>query len=326
MDLPDIQPEGLMYEILRKTSVRKIPHCLASGDILSSNYHTTKTAIYPQSHWACHSDGHFIPHWHYSLTLDTIGDGLMTFTSSYEMVTAVRDALIRILPLQSQGKDSNTQVFLAHMDAYHAEILCSDFSPGNIIIDLHGGQLIDWDFCKPLSLQTETPRHATQTVHHQSYLMMKLISYHFQGTWQFMSARMIGNMTGPHNYQDNLKSSIYVLMWVVLMYSKCSNQTQVLKFLRDILDPQPIGSTGSYCKADFLKGRTFLQEVEFLHCPALHKLISELAYLFAVCYEAPPTDNQRCYPTGCWRSHKQQGGTQTCNSTMKLKHTSMRNG
>ncbi|KAF8229268.1 hypothetical protein L208DRAFT_1016753, partial [Tricholoma matsutake] len=85
---------------------------------------------------------------------------------------------------------------------YHAEILHCDFSPGNIIIDLHGGQLIDWDFCKPLSLQTETLRRATQT-----------------DTWQFMSARMIGNMTGPHNYQDNLKSSIYVLMWVVLMYS-----------------------------------------------------------------------------------------------------------
>jgi RIO-like serine/threonine protein kinase len=51
------------------------------------------------------------------------------------------------------------------MDAYNAGILHRDFSVGNIVIDLNGeGWLINWDLSKPVSLQSETPRCATQTV------------------------------------------------------------------------------------------------------------------------------------------------------------------
>jgi serine/threonine protein kinase len=57
---------------------------------------------------------------------------------------------------------------LALRDAYKAEILHRDFSPGNIIIGPDGGgRLIDWDLSKPLGLastSSETPRRATRTV------------------------------------------------------------------------------------------------------------------------------------------------------------------
>jgi hypothetical protein len=114
-----------------------------------------------------------------------------------------------------------------------------------------------------------------------------------QGTWQFMSARMIAQMEGPHIFVDDLESSLYVLLWMVLMYSECSDSMQVPTFLQLVLDPQSHLSTGGYGKADFLKGRTFLTQVNFPHRPALHQLIVRLAELFAVRYEQAPTESER---------------------------------
>jgi hypothetical protein len=68
-----------------------------------------------------------------------------------------------------------------------------------------------------------------------------------------MSARLIGKMGGSHDFRDDLKSSIYILLWVALMYSACSDREPVPAFLEGALDPQP-RSNGGYSKADFLKG------------------------------------------------------------------------
>jgi hypothetical protein len=94
IDVPDIQAEGQVYNILRKAEVRHIPHCLASGDISIGDYHATKTHTYTNESWACHSDAHFIPHRHYRLVLDIVGRSLVEYRSSYEMVSAVRDSLL----------------------------------------------------------------------------------------------------------------------------------------------------------------------------------------------------------------------------------------
>lgn len=108
-----------------------------------------------------------------------------------------------------------------------------------------------------------------------------------------MSARLIGHMDGPHDLKDDLKSSLYILLWMALMFSKCSNTEQVPSFLSGVLDPQPNGSTGGYGKADFLKGKTFLAQVKFPGRPAFDTLLYKLAELFAVHYEEPPLDSQR---------------------------------
>jgi hypothetical protein len=92
--VPDIQEEGLTYVILEEANVCNIPHCLASGDISTTEYHATKTHKFAAASWACHSHTHFIPHQHYHLVLDIIGRSLITFESSYEMVTVVQDGLI----------------------------------------------------------------------------------------------------------------------------------------------------------------------------------------------------------------------------------------
>lgn len=92
-----------------------------------------------------------------------------------------------------------------------------------------------------------------------------------------------------HTLQDDLESSVYVLMWMTLMYSETSDKSQVPSFLSGVLDPKPYGPTGGFSKADFLQARTFLQRVTFPGRLALHRLVTQLAELFAVRYERKPT-------------------------------------
>ena len=78
-----------------------------------------------------------------------------------------------------------------------------------------------------------------------------------------MSARLIGNMEGQHDLQDDLESSIYILLWMALTYSECSDRSPVPSFMECVIDPPPRGKTGGFGKVDFLRGRTFLRRVTF---------------------------------------------------------------
>jgi hypothetical protein len=94
VDLPDIQAEGLTYEVLSAAHVPHIPECIAYGDISTATYHATKTASLAAAQWACRTDAHIVPHRHYRLALNVVGRSLLAFESSYQMVGAVRDAII----------------------------------------------------------------------------------------------------------------------------------------------------------------------------------------------------------------------------------------
>jgi hypothetical protein len=80
---------------------------------------------------------------------------------------------------------------------------------------------------------------------------------------------------------------------MTLMYLECSNPTQVPSFLEGVLDPQPHHRVGGFGKADFLEGRTFMDEVQFPGWSALHQLICDMATLFATRYENPPNETER---------------------------------
>ena len=94
INLPDIHAEGLTYKKLMDAEVHNIPRCVASGDIKTDKYHSTKTNKYYTAEWAHNISVHLIPHCHYRLILDVIGHPLTKFTSSYEMVTVMCDTLI----------------------------------------------------------------------------------------------------------------------------------------------------------------------------------------------------------------------------------------
>jgi hypothetical protein len=111
-----------------------------------------------------------------------------------------------------------------------------------------------------------------------------------QGTWQFMSCKLITKTNWCHGFVDDLESTIYVLLWVTLVYGGCSQEADALLFMQNVLDPQPICGIGGYSKADFLKGRSFLVHVTLPGRGQLVKLLLSLAFLFAVRYE---NDNTR---------------------------------
>ena len=106
-----------------------------------------------------------------------------------------------------------------------------------------------------------------------------------------MSGKLIAR-EGPQDFRDDLESTLYILLWVGLMYSKCSNNEKVAGFLHNVLDPQPRDSDGhsTYTtKPEFLKGRDFLSQVQFPGRPQFDKLLLQLATQFAVRYEEPPS-------------------------------------
>ncbi|KAI6022802.1 hypothetical protein BKA83DRAFT_3998296, partial [Pisolithus microcarpus] len=78
-----------------------------------------------------------------------------------------------------------------------AGILHCDLSPGNIIIFLRQGLLINWDLSK--LVDTVGPRQMTCT-----------------GTWQFMSVALLYDQQAPHMFVDDLESSLFILLWTVL--------------------------------------------------------------------------------------------------------------
>ena len=64
-------------------------------------------------------------------------------------------------------------------------------------------------------------------------------------------------------------------------------------FLASVLNPQPYNEKGGGGKKDFLKGQSFLQDVDFPNRPALQVLISDLARLFQIRYVKIPTGKDR---------------------------------
>ncbi|KIK28355.1 hypothetical protein PISMIDRAFT_84125, partial [Pisolithus microcarpus 441] len=96
------------------------------------------------------------------LVLDTIGYMLTAFGSACELVSAIHDTLI------------------AHSNALKkAGILHHNLSPGNIIIYLSWGLLINWDLSKLVDIVG--PRQLTCT-----------------GTWQFMSVVLLYDQHASH--------------------------------------------------------------------------------------------------------------------------------
>lgn len=187
---------------------------------------------------------------------------------------------------------------LAHRHAYEANILHRDLSPGNIIIDEKGkGLLIDWDLSKPVTLNgEETPRCATRTVSND-YLFPVMINANpengFQGTWQFMSANLIIHPNARHEFIDDLESSLYVLLWVVMLYSPVTPKNRVPPFLATIFGSITYQGVGPAVKIDFLTGNTQLLFLQFPHRDELHGLVYGLADLFRARYVVSPTPEDR---------------------------------
>ena len=108
-----------------------------------------------------------------------------------------------------------------------------------------------------------------------------------------MSGKLIA-LNEIHNFNDDLESTLYIMLWVALMFLECSDSTKVARFVASVLDPQPKDHiTPTYTgKPDFLIERAFLEQVKFPQRHHLNILLCNLAMLFLVRYEKAPTEKE----------------------------------
>jgi len=105
-----------------------------------------------------------------------------------------------------------------------------------------------------------------------------------------MSTRLVSHKKDQHDFQDDLESTLWVLLWMTLMFSQVSNLDVMPTFLSNVLNPRPYLNNSGTGKMEFLIGHRFLSMVQFLEQNKLHKLISNLTFLFAVLYEDKPPE------------------------------------
>ncbi|KAF5392684.1 hypothetical protein D9757_000919 [Collybiopsis confluens] len=169
--------EGITYRALNAQLVPNIPTLVTAGDVNEG-----------VPGWQC-GDEVFLKlyrprvYHHYRLVLDTVGRSLTEFESTWQLVTAIMDAMD------------------AHQVAFkRCSRLHRDVSVGNILITDKGrGMLIDWELSKDVK-QTGAR------------------TYEKTGTWQFKSMRLIqanNDYTVTNSIADDIESFLWVLSWVV---------------------------------------------------------------------------------------------------------------
>ncbi|KAG1802899.1 uncharacterized protein HD556DRAFT_1304139 [Suillus plorans] len=253
MSIKDVLPEGETYKLLKSHNVCNVATCIAFHDVIHPiPQQNTQTVKFRSAKWACPNKA-VTPHTLHHLVLDLVGEKLTDFESSHQLVQSVRDAL------------------LAHQDAYsNAKILHRDLSVGNIVIYRGKGFLIDWDLAKLLTIQG--PRQTTRT-----------------GTWQFMSAHLIKNIHAIHNVEDDLKSSLYVVLWTALMFKEsCISAIDWTQFMTQVFDADPVLGSGGSAKSNWLVARTNFPRYIFVDCRPLDNIVFELAEFFSHRYSMIP--------------------------------------
>ncbi|KAG1788509.1 hypothetical protein EV424DRAFT_1550633 [Suillus variegatus] len=256
---PDILPEGETYKLLAKHKVSNVASCIACHDVPSLPQQAPQTHRLAHAPWAC-SHTTITPHVHYRLVLNIVGRESHEFTSSHQLVSIVRDALI------------------AHKEAYHkAGVLHRDLSAGNVVIYKGKGILIDWDLSKLITIQGA--RQVNRT-----------------GTWQFMSAHLVQHKDAKHDVEDDIESSLYVVLWIALMYTMTHLTIPARTLLvKDVFEVDELEGVGSSTKSGFLTSRMHFSKDVFVNRKPLDRLIVALAELFALRYTLVTQEQQDVY-------------------------------
>lgn len=285
---PDMVPEGDIYANLNRHNVPYVPTCIASGDVQFCPGQETQTMKYSRSPWACGKGVLITAHTHYRLVLEIVGEKLTNFASTKELVQAIYDALIGKSLLRPHRTMINELVLLslcvAHKKAYEIGYLHRDISAGNIIIFDGHGWLIDWDLAKARDVPRR--RQATRTVRHANFSMFRHLMSIGQGTWQFMSARLVEDRNAHHTYKDDLESAFWVLLWTAVMFSESSFSVDTRsEFIKDTFEAGGKGKRALLVFGDTINYKLFPNR------SLLVEILKDLQGLFAYDYYTPTEDD-----------------------------------
>ena len=114
-----------------------------------------------------------------------------------------------------------------------------------------------------------------------------------QGTWQFMSAHLVKNIHAIHGVEDDLESSLYVVLWTALMFKESyMSSVDRTQFIMQVFDADPLVGSGGSAKSNWLVARTdFLRDL-FVDCKPLDDVVLELTQFFAHRYSVVPPEAQ----------------------------------
>jgi hypothetical protein len=147
-----------------------------------------------------------------------------------------------------------------------------------------GGRLNDWDLCRDINVDKslEGPRTVSGTFVYNS----ADIDIGIQGTWQFMSTRLLTNPGSRHTITDDLESHYFVLMWTALHWVKHNQSGYPGIDMEHIFDhqrslPGGIVEGGLGKEAMYRSKNSDLHGVEFA-CKPFNKLFWDLWMAFAV--------------------------------------------
>lgn len=112
-----------------------------------------------------------------------------------------------------------------------------------------------------------------------------------------MSAYLVQNQNVPHVVEDDLESSLYVVLWAALKYSR-THMTDARRTLlfKEIFETEEVEKTRSSTKQHFLIGRTDIAHSPvFIDCKPLNDLIVALAELFSHWYSVVSPASWKAY-------------------------------
>jgi hypothetical protein len=145
VNLPSMGPDGHVYKEVHEKNDLHIAPLDHAADI--SGHIRTPTSEFVSESWAKPIRKPLQPHRHYRLVLEVIGRRITSFTSTWELISAMRDGIEGTSTAICLFKWCQLTYFVAHRHAYEdAEILHRGISVANLlIIDDSRGVLVDWD-------------------------------------------------------------------------------------------------------------------------------------------------------------------------------------
>jgi serine/threonine protein kinase len=156
---------------------------------------------------------------------------------------------------------------IAHKDAFLiCSILHRDISAGNILLSFEGdGILIDWEMARKVKDIHEGPRQPGRTVsaianRHRDLTILTSF-FHNQGTWLFMSIKLLTYPTTRHELQDDLESFCYVVIYLALRYLPHNKVSELPAIMTNVFEHHynvPTGVFGGTGKESMVNSRRYI--------------------------------------------------------------------
>src|SRR6266704_1536331 len=121
---------------------------------------------------------------------------------------------------------------------------------------------------------------------------LKIVELYPQGTWQFMSAKLLSEPHLNQGIEDDRESAFYVLLYLGLLYTKHNQISQKLDTYLEIFNYTTVAggvAEGGDLKKAFLVTQGHANALNF-NCHPMNDLIKDLRSTFSVRYEAPPSE------------------------------------